>query len=136
MPQPQTLEHLCHEIIQMEVSSRIRAIEMILHSLEQSMPDATPTSQQRGRLSELKGIGKGTWEGIDIDQFIREERDSWDSLVPKRPSDPIPTAYRLPEPENALTLAELAGSWDDDRPAEEIIRDLRMSRTRNREVNL
>ena len=82
----------------MEVSSRIRAIELILHSLDKptsedksprrrlfqrsvakpaSVDDSVP--QKRGRLSELKGIGKGTWEGIDIDQFIREERDSWDS---------------------------------------------------------
>ena len=79
MPQPQTLEHLCSEIVQMEVSSRIRAIELILHSLEQSVVNAESTPQKRGRLSELKGLGKGTWEGIDIDQYIREERDSWDS---------------------------------------------------------
>jgi DNA polymerase/3'-5' exonuclease PolX len=79
MPQTQTLEHLCREIIQMETASRIRAIELIEHSLEQPTPDVNPTPKKRGRLSELKGIGKGTWEGIDIDQFIREERDSWDS---------------------------------------------------------
>ena len=79
MPQTQTIEHLCHEIVQMEVSSRIRAIELIQHSLDQSVPDENPAPQKRGRLSELEGIGKGTWEGIDIDQFIREERDSWDS---------------------------------------------------------
>jgi hypothetical protein len=79
MPQTQTLEHLCREIVQMETSSRIRAIELIQHSLDQPTPDANPIPQKRGRLSELEGIGKGTWEGIDIDQFIREERDSWDS---------------------------------------------------------
>jgi len=79
MSQSPTLEHLCREIIQMEVSSRIRAIELIQHSLDQPTPDTNPTPQKRGRLSELEGIGKGTWAGIDIDQFIREERDSWDS---------------------------------------------------------
>ena len=79
MPQSQTLEHLCREIIQMEVSSRIHAIELIQHSLDQPIANAEPAPRKRGRLSELKGIGKGTWEGVDIDQFIREERDSWDS---------------------------------------------------------
>ena len=79
MPQSQTLEHLCGEIVQMEVSSRIRAIELILHSLNQPVVNAEFTPQKWGRLSELEGLGKGTWEGIDIDQFIREERDSWDS---------------------------------------------------------
>ena len=79
MSQSRTLEHLCSEIICMEISSRIRAIELILHSLDQPIAEANPVPQKRGRLSELEGIGKGTWEGIDIDQFIREERDSWDS---------------------------------------------------------
>jgi len=79
MSQAQTLEHLCREIIQMEVESRIRAIELIQHSLDQSVSDANPPPQKRGRLSELKGLGKETWEGIDVDQYIREERDSWDS---------------------------------------------------------
>ena len=79
MSQSATLEHHCREIIQMEISSRIRAIELILHSFEQPVAEVSPPSQKRGRLSELKGLGKGTWEGIDIDQFIREERDSWDS---------------------------------------------------------
>jgi hypothetical protein len=45
----------------------------------------------------------------------------------KRDSDfPV---YYLPEPENPRTLEELAGSWVDDRSAEEIIEDLRRSRT-------
>ena len=79
MPQSQTLEHLCSEIIPMEVSSRVRAIELIARSLDQPVAVAGPVPQKRGRLSELEGIGKGTWEGIDIDKFIREERDSWDS---------------------------------------------------------
>ena len=74
MPQTQAIEHFCNEIIAMEVSSRIHAIELIQRSLDK--PDPTP--QKRGRLSELEGLGQGTWEGIDIDQFIREERDSWD----------------------------------------------------------
>lgn len=70
------LENLCKEINQMQVPDRIRAIEIILHSFDESAASAQP---KRGRLSELRGIGKGIWEGIDIDQFIREERDSWDS---------------------------------------------------------
>ena len=43
----------------------------------------------------------------------------------------IPEKIFLPEPENPLSLEELAGSWQDDRSAEEIIEDLRRSRTPN-----
>jgi hypothetical protein len=48
----------------------------------------------------------------------------------------VPEIYFSPRPENALTLEELAGSWDDERTAEEIAADLRASRIRTREVNL
>lgn len=30
-------------------------------------------------IMELKGLGKELWEGIDAAEYIREERDSWDS---------------------------------------------------------
>jgi hypothetical protein len=53
----------------------------------------------------------------------------------KEPNDRFPVYY-LPKPENAPPFEELCGSWQDDRSAEEIIEDLRRSRTRNREVNL
>jgi len=43
----------------------------------------------------------------------------------------FPEKIFLPEPENALSLEELAGSWEDDRSTEEIIEDLRRSRTPN-----
>lgn len=55
--------------------------------------------------------------------------------LPINPNDQYPVYY-LPEPENDLTFEELAGSWEDDRSAEEIIEDLRQSRTWNWEVNL
>lgn len=27
---------------------------------------------------ELQGLGKEVWEGIDVDQYLEEERSSWD----------------------------------------------------------
>ena len=50
-------------------------------------------------------------------------------------NDKFPVYY-FPKPENAPPFEELAGSWDDERSAEEIIEDLRQSRHRTREVNL
>ncbi|HEY0738900.1 MAG TPA: hypothetical protein VGD69_28535 [Herpetosiphonaceae bacterium] len=29
-------------------------------------------------IRELRGLGKEIWAGIDAQQYIREERDSWD----------------------------------------------------------
>jgi hypothetical protein len=34
--------------------------------------------QARRSLLELEGLGKGTWAGIDAQEYVRRERDSWD----------------------------------------------------------
>ena len=42
-------------------------------------------AQQAGRkngsshsIMELKGLGKEIWKGIDADEYVARERDSWD----------------------------------------------------------
>jgi hypothetical protein len=32
---------------------------------------------QRHSITELEGLGKHVWEGIDPDEYVRKERDSW-----------------------------------------------------------
>lgn len=27
---------------------------------------------------ELRGLGKEIWEGVNVDEYLREERESWD----------------------------------------------------------
>jgi len=43
----------------------------------------------------------------------------------------FPEKIFLPKPPNAPSFEELCGAWEDDRSAEEIIEDLRRSRTPN-----
>ena len=64
---------------------------------------------------------------ILLDKLMESAQDN--PLVPKRRSGDIPGMYYLPKPPNAPSLKELAGSWEDDRTAEEIVEDLRRSRT-------
>ncbi len=43
--------------------------------------ESTETSQhQQGKLDFRKaaGLGREIWENIDVDQYIKQERDSWD----------------------------------------------------------
>jgi hypothetical protein len=39
-----------------------------------------PASRQSSprRITELEGLGKDLWAGIDPDEYVRQERDSWD----------------------------------------------------------
>ena len=34
--------------------------------------------QKRRSLLELEGLGKEVWQGIDPDEYVAQERDSWD----------------------------------------------------------
>jgi hypothetical protein len=36
------------------------------------------TAEPQHSIMELKGLGKEVWEGIDVEKYIDEERNSWD----------------------------------------------------------
>jgi len=36
-------------------------------------------SRPQHSILEFKGMGKEVWEGVDVDKYIRQERDSWES---------------------------------------------------------
>jgi len=45
----------------------------VIHILEQALgPEKTLS------IMDLKGLGKEVWARIDVAEYIREERDSWD----------------------------------------------------------
>ena len=46
----------------------------VIHILDQAL-EAEKTLSIMG----LEGLGKEIWEGIDAAEYIREERDSWNS---------------------------------------------------------
>ncbi len=36
------------------------------------------TTQPKHSIMELEGLGKEIWQGIDVEKYIEEERNSWD----------------------------------------------------------
>ncbi len=36
------------------------------------------TRSKKHSIMELKGLGKEIWEGVDVEKYIDEERNSWD----------------------------------------------------------
>jgi len=46
----------------------------VVYILEKAAGKSKPLS-----ILELRGLGKELWEGIDPVEYLREERDSWDS---------------------------------------------------------
>jgi hypothetical protein len=35
-------------------------------------------ARPKHRITEFKGLGKELWQGIDVEKYIDEERNSWD----------------------------------------------------------
>jgi hypothetical protein len=48
-----------------EQISLLRELEALIHIRKHS-------------IRELRGLGKETWQGIDVEEYIEEERNSWD----------------------------------------------------------
>jgi plasmid stability protein len=46
----------------------------VIHLLHQTLEKGGLVS-----IMELEGLGKELWEGIDVAEYIRQERDSWNS---------------------------------------------------------
>ena len=42
----------------------------------------TTPNKPRHRLSELRGLGKEIWEGIDAQEYVNKLRDEWDERTP------------------------------------------------------
>ena len=47
-------------------------------SAELAQSAAHNRNGKRRSLLELEGLGKEVWKGIDPDEYIAQERDSWD----------------------------------------------------------
>jgi hypothetical protein len=77
--QKRVSEGFCREIIKLDVAARLRALELIVDSLNVDYLKGQGEDDDVPHLTDLRGIGNGTWGNKDdIDRFLREERDSWD----------------------------------------------------------
>ena len=54
---------------------QLRLLDDLAAIIQQSSGVA---EQPHHSITELKGLGKEVWEGIDVKEYIREERRLWD----------------------------------------------------------
>lgn len=64
-----------YEMLQERAQQEHRSLaQEVIHILHQTMDQ-----KERISIMALEGLGKELWEGIDAAEYIRQERDSWDS---------------------------------------------------------
>jgi phenylalanyl-tRNA synthetase alpha subunit len=50
-----------------------------LRLLQALFPQTEPSAQSRHRITEMRGLGKEVWKGIDAQRYVDMERDSWET---------------------------------------------------------
>jgi hypothetical protein len=50
----------------------------LLKDLAAVMDDLQAKSKPQHTFLELRGLGKELWRSVDVDQYLEEERNSWD----------------------------------------------------------
>ena len=67
-----TYEEVLAQAQLLSLEDQVHLLEELAANLRQHIE-----GQQYHSITELKGLGKEFWQGIDVDKYIEEERNSW-----------------------------------------------------------
>lgn len=71
-----TIAEIMQQAKTLTSQERKELVKLLVDSLD--VTEATLSYPQR-RLSELRGLGKDLWEGIDAQEYVDQIRDEWDN---------------------------------------------------------
>jgi hypothetical protein len=69
-----TIAEILQQAKTLSVQERKELVKLLIDSLDG--PEAV--SCQQRRLSELRGLGKEIWKGIDAQEYVNQLRSQWD----------------------------------------------------------
>ncbi len=68
------IERIVNDIKILDYYGKLEILEKLVRLLKK--PDEKKLKKQHSLL-ELEGLGKEIWEDVDIDEYIDQERNSW-----------------------------------------------------------
>jgi hypothetical protein len=68
-----TFAEILEQAKTLSVQERKELVKLLVDSLD--VPEAA--ARQERRLSELRGLGKEIWEGIDAQEYVNKLRSEW-----------------------------------------------------------
>ncbi|MCI0710467.1 MAG: hypothetical protein L0154_09935 [Chloroflexi bacterium] len=69
-----TLSEVLRAAQQLSIQERKELVKRLVDTLD--LPAIVP---QKRRLSELRGLGKELWQGVDAQEYVNQLRDEWDN---------------------------------------------------------
>ncbi len=65
------------QVEQLTTDEQLRLLEEVAAIVRRRIE----TEPKQHSILELRGLGKEIWEGIDAQEYVNQERDSWDPPV-------------------------------------------------------
>lgn len=69
-------EEIIDHFEQLNTADQFQLLEVLISRLGKQI--LTRPTQPRHSIMELRGLGKEIWEGIDAQEYVNQERASWD----------------------------------------------------------
>lgn len=70
-----TYEDVLNQARQLSAEEQLQLLEEIAAMIRQRVKN---TQRPKHNVMEFEGMAKKLWEGVDVEKFIEEERNSWD----------------------------------------------------------
>ena len=68
-----TYEEVLSKVILLSSDDQLRLLEVLASIIRQKF-----TSYSKHSITEFEGLGKEVWEGVNVEKYIEEERNSWE----------------------------------------------------------
>lgn len=69
-----TVAEVLQQAQRLSVTERKELVKLLVDTLDAPKPNR----RQHRRLSELRGLGREIWSGIDAQEYVNQLRDEWD----------------------------------------------------------
>ena len=69
----EVLNEVANQAQKLTLEEQLRLLEDLAGLIRQQMPP-----KRKHSILELEGLGQEIWKGIDAQEYINQERDSWD----------------------------------------------------------
>ncbi|GAK56355.1 hypothetical protein U27_03317 [Candidatus Vecturithrix granuli] len=66
-------QHILVQVKQLNVLEQLRLLEAIAQLVQRETVSKPPRS-----IRELRGLGKEVWKNLDAQEYVNQERDSWE----------------------------------------------------------
>lgn len=73
-----TKRYSYHDYVQGIEQLRLEELVNLLEVISTKLKKTIAQQQPRHSIMELEGLGADIWEGIDAQEYVRQERASWD----------------------------------------------------------